>query len=183
MDAGNPPMCRPYSSSPPARRSFTLRPLPENGLINKLRDRMQFITLLDGAIAPVILVTLLLVVWPGWLRTAQAQSWANEESGRVRHIVVTLNKSRTLRFDNLDRHSQPAGEDSLHERRKQELFKVRGRSPSPILFGFALHGRRCRTPSQCESLPILAGHRSEQRVLPSPGPVGKRRIGALQGRG
>jgi len=60
---------------------------------------MQFITLLGGAIAPVILVTLLLVVWPGWLRTAQAQSWANEESGRVRHIVVTLNKSRTLRFD------------------------------------------------------------------------------------
>ena len=39
------------------------------------------------------------MVWPGWLRTAQAQSWANEESGRVRHIVVTLNKSRTLRFD------------------------------------------------------------------------------------
>ena len=60
---------------------------------------MQFITLLGGAIAPVILVTLLLVVWPGWLGTAQAQSWANEESGRVRHIVVTLNKSRTLRFD------------------------------------------------------------------------------------
>jgi len=60
---------------------------------------MQFITLLGGAIAPVILVTAFLVVWPGWLRTAQAQSWANEESGRVRHIVVTLNKSRTLRFD------------------------------------------------------------------------------------
>jgi len=47
---------------------------------------------------PAILVTALLVVSPGWLRTAQAQSWA--ESGRVRHIVVTLNKSRTLRFDN-----------------------------------------------------------------------------------
>jgi len=60
---------------------------------------MQFITLLGGAIAPVILVTAFLVVWPGWLRTAQAQSWANEESGRVRHIVVTLNKSRTLRLD------------------------------------------------------------------------------------
>ena len=60
---------------------------------------MQFITLLGGAIAPVILVTAFLVVWPGWLPTAQAQSWANEESGRVRHIVVTLNKSRTLRFD------------------------------------------------------------------------------------
>src|SRR6266480_2040928 len=49
--------------------------------------------------APVILVTALLVVWPGWLRTAQAQSWVSEEGGRVRHIVVTLNKSRTLRFD------------------------------------------------------------------------------------
>ena len=49
--------------------------------------------------APVILVTALLVVWPGWLRTAQAQSWASEEGGGVRHIVVTLNKSRTLRFE------------------------------------------------------------------------------------
>jgi len=49
--------------------------------------------------APVILVTALLVVWPGWLRTAQAQSWVSEEGGGVRHIVVTLNKSRTLRFD------------------------------------------------------------------------------------
>jgi pilus assembly protein CpaC len=48
--------------------------------------------------APVILVTALLVVWPGWLRTTQAQSWMSEEGG-VRHIVVTLNKSRTLRFD------------------------------------------------------------------------------------
>jgi pilus assembly protein CpaC len=50
--------------------------------------------------APVILVTAFLVVWPGWLRTAQAQSWVSEEGGGVRHIVVILNKSRTLRFDN-----------------------------------------------------------------------------------
>jgi len=49
--------------------------------------------------APVILVTALLVVWPGWLRTAQAQSWVSEEGSGVRHIVVTINKSRTLRFD------------------------------------------------------------------------------------
>ena len=49
--------------------------------------------------APVILVTALLVVWPGWLRTAQAQSWVTEEGSGVRHIVVTINKSRTLRFD------------------------------------------------------------------------------------
>jgi pilus assembly protein CpaC len=61
--------------------------------------RRAFITLLGGAIAPIALVTALLVVWPCWVRTAQAQSWANEESGRVRRIVVTLNKSRTLRFD------------------------------------------------------------------------------------
>jgi len=49
--------------------------------------------------APVILVTALLVVWPGWLRTAQAQSWVSEEGSGVRHIVVTINKSRILRFD------------------------------------------------------------------------------------
>src|SRR5215475_12391745 len=49
--------------------------------------------------APVLLVTALLVVWPGWLRTAQAQSWVSEGGGGVRHIVVTINKSRTLRFD------------------------------------------------------------------------------------
>ena len=49
--------------------------------------------------APVILVTALLVVWPGWFRTAQAQSWVSEEGSGVRHIVVTINKSRTLRFD------------------------------------------------------------------------------------
>src|SRR5262249_1993491 len=57
-------------------------------------DLMQFITLLGGAIAPKLLVTALLVVWPGWLRTAEAQSWMSEEGGGVRHIVVTLNKSR-----------------------------------------------------------------------------------------
>jgi len=42
--------------------------------------------------APVILVTAVLVVWPGSVRTAQAQSWVSEEGGGVRHIVVTLNK-------------------------------------------------------------------------------------------
>src|SRR5262249_53124829 len=54
--------------------------------------------LLPLLFAPVILVTALLVVWP-WLRTAQAQLWVSEEGGGVRHIVVTLNKSRTLRFE------------------------------------------------------------------------------------
>ena len=62
-------------------------------------NRRAFITLLGGAVAPVIRVIAWLVVWPSWLRTAQAQSWMSEESGRVRHVVVTLNKSRTLRFD------------------------------------------------------------------------------------
>jgi len=62
-------------------------------------NRRAFITLLGGAVAPVILVIAWLVVWPSWLRTAQAQSGVSEESGRVRHVVVTLNKSRTLRFD------------------------------------------------------------------------------------
>jgi len=62
-------------------------------------NRRAFITLLGGAVAPVIRVIAWLVVWPSWLRTAQAQSWVSEESGRVRHVVVTLNKSRTLRFD------------------------------------------------------------------------------------
>jgi len=66
--------------------------------------------------APVILVTALLVVWPGWLRTAQAQSWVSEEGGGVRHIVVTINKSRTLRFDKPFASAVvgAAGEDPLH---------------------------------------------------------------------
>ena len=49
--------------------------------------------------APVILVTALVVVWPGWLRTAQAQLWVSEKGGGLGHTAVTLNKSRTLRFD------------------------------------------------------------------------------------
>src|SRR5215813_11923922 len=60
--------------------------------------RRAFITRVGGAIVPVILITASLV-WPGWLRTAQAQSWMSEKGGGVRHIVVTLNKSATLRFD------------------------------------------------------------------------------------
>src|SRR5262249_54785430 len=40
----------------------------------------------------------LLGVGPGPLPHAQAQP-QNEESGAVRHIVVTVNKSRTMRFD------------------------------------------------------------------------------------
>ena len=49
--------------------------------------------------APVIIAWALLGVGPGPLPHAQAQPQI-EESGAVRHIVVTVNKSRTLRFDN-----------------------------------------------------------------------------------
>src|SRR5215831_7803841 len=48
---------------------------------------------------PAIIASALLGVAPGPLQHAQAQP-QNEESGAVRHIVVTVNKSRTLRFDN-----------------------------------------------------------------------------------
>src|SRR5262249_42351237 len=72
-------------------------PLPGGG--HPHMKRREFSTLLGGAIVPVILITAWVVVWPGWLRAAQAQSWVSEEGGSVRHIVVTLNKSRTPRFD------------------------------------------------------------------------------------
>src|SRR6516165_6390399 len=48
--------------------------------------------------APVIIAWALLGVGPGPLQHAQAQP-QNEESGAVRHIVVTVNKSRTLRIE------------------------------------------------------------------------------------
>src|SRR5262245_46528545 len=47
---------------------------------------------------PLMSAWALLGVGPGPLPHAQAQP--QEESGAVRHIVVTVNKSRTLRFDN-----------------------------------------------------------------------------------
>src|SRR5215469_16203204 len=47
---------------------------------------------------PVIIASALLGVGPGPLQHAQAQA-QNEESGAVRHIVVTVNKSRTLRIE------------------------------------------------------------------------------------
>src|SRR6516162_9061071 len=48
---------------------------------------------------PLMIAWALLGVGPGPLPHAQAQPQI-EESGAVRHIVVTVNKSRTLRFDN-----------------------------------------------------------------------------------
>jgi pilus assembly protein CpaC len=48
---------------------------------------------------PVIIASALLGVGPGPLQHAQAQSRNNEDSGAVRHIVVTVNKSRTLRLE------------------------------------------------------------------------------------
>src|SRR5262249_49697040 len=47
---------------------------------------------------PVIIASALLGVGPGPLQHAQAQP-QNDESGAVRHIVVTVNKSRTLRIE------------------------------------------------------------------------------------
>src|SRR5262249_5773595 len=47
---------------------------------------------------PAIIASALLGVAPGPLQHAQAQP-QNEESGAVRHIVVTVNKSRTLRIE------------------------------------------------------------------------------------
>src|SRR5438046_489245 len=49
--------------------------------------------------ALLVFAAALLGIWPAPLPTAQAQSWESEEGGGVRHIVVILNKSRTLRFD------------------------------------------------------------------------------------
>src|SRR5258708_31727855 len=49
--------------------------------------------------AQLIFAVALLGVWPAPLPTAQAQSWESEEGAGVRHIVVILNKSRTLRLD------------------------------------------------------------------------------------
>jgi pilus assembly protein CpaC len=49
---------------------------------------------------PIMIALALLGVGPGPLQHAQAQAQAqNEDGGGVRHIVVTLNKSRTLRME------------------------------------------------------------------------------------
>src|SRR5262245_61635660 len=47
---------------------------------------------------PLMIAWALLGIGPGPLPHAQAQP-QNEESGAVRHIVVTVNKSRTLRIE------------------------------------------------------------------------------------
>src|SRR5215467_7078423 len=63
------------------------------------RPRVRGLRLRHLLFVPVIIASALLGVGPGPLQHAQAQP-QNEESGAVRHIVVTVNKSRTLRFDN-----------------------------------------------------------------------------------
>src|SRR5215467_9544266 len=63
------------------------------------RPRVRGLRLQHLLFVPVIIASALLGVGPGQLQHAQAQP-QNEESGAVRHIVVTVNKSRTLRFDN-----------------------------------------------------------------------------------
>jgi len=62
------------------------------------RRRVRGLRLQHLLLVPVIIASALLGVGAGQLQHAQAQP-QNEESGAVRHIVVTVNKSRTLRFD------------------------------------------------------------------------------------
>jgi pilus assembly protein CpaC len=62
------------------------------------RRRMCDLRLQHLLLVPVIIASALLGIGPGSLQHAQAQS-QNEDSGPVRHIVVTVNKSRTLRLE------------------------------------------------------------------------------------
>src|ERR1700724_1562847 len=62
------------------------------------RRRMWGLRLRHLLFVPVIIASALLGIGPGPLHHAQAQS-QNEDSGPVRHIVVTINKSRTLRLE------------------------------------------------------------------------------------
>ena len=62
------------------------------------RRRVRGLRLQRLLFVPVIIASALLGVGPGPLQHAQAQP-QNEESGAVRHIVVTVNKSRTLRIE------------------------------------------------------------------------------------
>src|SRR6266446_4276757 len=60
--------------------------------------RVVVVRLRHFLFVPVIIASALLGVAPGPLQHARAQP-QNEESGAVRHIVVTVNKSRTLRIE------------------------------------------------------------------------------------
>jgi pilus assembly protein CpaC len=62
------------------------------------RRRVVGVRLRHLFFVPLIIASALLGVAPGPLQHAQAQP-QNEESGAVRHIVVTVNKSRTLRIE------------------------------------------------------------------------------------
>jgi pilus assembly protein CpaC len=62
------------------------------------RRRVWGLRLRHWLFVPVIIASALLGVGPGPLLHARAQP-QNEESGAVRHIVVTVNKSRTLRIE------------------------------------------------------------------------------------
>src|SRR6266567_6574978 len=61
------------------------------------RRRVVGVRLRHFLFVPVIIASALLGVGPGPLQHAQAQP--QNEDGAVRHIVVTLNKSRTLRIE------------------------------------------------------------------------------------
>ena len=62
------------------------------------RRRVVGVRLRHLFFVPLIIASALLGVAPGPLQHARAQP-QNEESGAVRHIVVTVNKSRTLRIE------------------------------------------------------------------------------------
>src|SRR5258707_1210129 len=67
---------------------------------SRRRWELQPPTWLTGLFfAPLLLAAAVLGIGPPLLPAAQAQSWESEEGAGVRHIVVILNKSRTLRFD------------------------------------------------------------------------------------
>jgi pilus assembly protein CpaC len=64
----------------------------------RARRRVCGLRLRHLLFVPVIVTSALLGIGPGPLQHAQAQSH-DEDSGPVRHIVVTVNKSRTLRLE------------------------------------------------------------------------------------
>ena len=61
-------------------------------------QRVGGLRLRHWLLVPVIIASALLGVGPGPLQHAQAQP-QNEDGGAVRHIVITVNKSRTLRLE------------------------------------------------------------------------------------
>src|SRR5262245_64414637 len=82
------------------RMASTEREIDGGTMMSKKGDnrRIAWRRLRNLLFVPLMIAWALLGVGPGPLPHAQAQP--QEESGAVRHIVVTVNKSRTLRLDN-----------------------------------------------------------------------------------